>query len=433
MATIAIAPYPWAADLNCAFGLARKLVERGHDVRFLGVPDTESRIRSQGFAFAPFLGEALPAGSLDRVAELEARGEDNAWPERFRATCAALEAGALERAVDALGAELLLVSSWTPWITIAAWRLGLRLLQFSSILPSIEDPQVPPFQTDLVPGAARCWRLRTRLAWSRMFAARCLFGGALNIRPQLERLARRSGFPLERVDFRVETWPRLRIGELVFCPPEFDFPRSRELQGALFVEPSIDLARRDHAFPWERLRDDRPLVYCSLGSVVLSKFPRDAARLIQLFLDALAARPRLQGVAAIGRYVDARTLRCPDNVVLRDEAPQLRLLARSRLMVSHGGLTGVKEAIYHGVPLLVVPFFFDQPGNAARVAFHGLGGKARLAGLDASGLGRRIDAVLGDADCAARVARMSALFVAHERAARAAHHVERTLGELRPR
>jgi MGT family glycosyltransferase len=394
------------------------------------MPDAESRILAQGFEFASFLSTVFPPGTLEAAADAQAReagGAANSWPDRFRATCEALVEGELERVVSSLGADALLISSWTPWIGVAASRLGVPVLNFSSTFLSVEDRWVPPFGTDIVPGQTPFWRLRTRLAWSRMFLGRRLLRTAVNVRPEMERLARSFHFPLERIDFRVETWPRLRQRELVLCPREFDLPRAHEPEGACSVEASIDHDRRDVEFPWERLRDDRPLVYCSLGSVVTFKFRAEASRLIQILLDLLTARPSLQGVVPIGRHLDPADFRCPDNVVLVPEAPQLRLLERARLMITHGGLTSVKEAIYLGVPMVAIPFFYDQPGNAARIVFHGLGRKARLDRLDAGHLGNLVDGVMSEPSYQAAAKSMSRVFADHERSAPAVEEVEEAL------
>ena len=51
-------------------------------------------------------------------------------------------------------------------------------------------------------------------------------------------------------------------------------------------------------------------------------------------------------------------------------APQLELLQRARLTVTHGGLNTVMESLCWGVPLVAVPIANDQPGIAARVQWH---------------------------------------------------------------
>ncbi|XP_071990944.1 UDP-glucuronosyltransferase 3A1-like [Engystomops pustulosus] len=59
-------------------------------------------------------------------------------------------------------------------------------------------------------------------------------------------------------------------------------------------------------------------------------------------------------------------------------APNLRLLdwvnqndllghPKIRLLVAHGGLNGLTEAVYHGVPVLGIPLLADQPDNIVRI------------------------------------------------------------------
>ena len=43
------------------------------------------------------------------------------------------------------------------------------------------------------------------------------------------------------------------------------------------------------------------------------------------------------------------------------------------LFVSHCGMNGVMESLFHRVPLLCMPIFADQPDNAARLVERGLG------------------------------------------------------------
>lgn len=42
-----------------------------------------------------------------------------------------------------------------------------------------------------------------------------------------------------------------------------------------------------------------------------------------------------------------------------------------RLFVSHGGLGGVAEAKYHGVPIVGIPVFGDQRTNMHRIETEG--------------------------------------------------------------
>ncbi|XP_050298923.1 UDP-glycosyltransferase UGT5-like [Anthonomus grandis grandis] len=58
----------------------------------------------------------------------------------------------------------------------------------------------------------------------------------------------------------------------------------------------------------------------------------------------------------------------PANVLIKKWCPQADILAhpKMKLFITHGGLLSTTETIYHGVPILAIPVFGDQPTNAAR-------------------------------------------------------------------
>ena len=93
----------------------------------------------------------------------------------------------------------------------------------------------------------------------------------------------------------------------------------------------------------------------------------------------------------------------PASWLVREVLPQVTLLARSALAVSHGGNNSVTEALTAGVPLLLLPFSTDQFAGAAALEDAGFGevldpnaaapeelraAAARLLSLDASAAAR---------------------------------------------
>lgn len=63
----------------------------------------------------------------------------------------------------------------------------------------------------------------------------------------------------------------------------------------------------------------------------------------------------------------------PEGWLVRDYLPQVRLLERARLAVTHGGNNSVTEAVGSGIPLLVLPFSTDQFAGAAAIERVGIG------------------------------------------------------------
>ena len=60
-------------------------------------------------------------------------------------------------------------------------------------------------------------------------------------------------------------------------------------------------------------------------------------------------------------------------ILLSHYTSPVSALPNTRLFVSHCGMNGVMESLYHRVPLLCMPIFADQPDNSARLVERGLG------------------------------------------------------------
>lgn len=67
-----------------------------------------------------------------------------------------------------------------------------------------------------------------------------------------------------------------------------------------------------------------------------------------------------------------------------------------RVFVSHSGIFGTLEAVYHGVPIVTMPVFADQDSNAAKVVEEGYGLRLELKELSADGLVNTITRVAND-------------------------------------
>jgi UDP:flavonoid glycosyltransferase YjiC (YdhE family) len=165
--------------------------------------------------------------------------------------------------------------------------------------------------------------------------------------------------------------------EVVLCPGELELPQSVDpsqtnLDRLFYAEPSVFIQRQEIAFPWGRIASDRPIVYCSLGTQYI-RYPQ-ALEILKDIVHAFSDLPDYQLVLVAGNMFsrfDPESL--PVNVVIVRTAPQIDVLKRSKLFITHGGQGGIKEAVMNGVAMLVIPFDTDQPRNAARIFYHRLG------------------------------------------------------------
>ena len=115
--------------------------------------------------------------------------------------------------------------------------------------------------------------------------------------------------------------------------------------------------------------------------IILLSFGSSLTYLQDVYLNKLiGAFTKLQQFRFIMKY-NGDSSRFPQNVRISKWLPQNELLAhpKTRLFITHCGNNGQMEALYHGVPMVVVPLFVDQQSNSRRVEHHGYGRRFDLA------------------------------------------------------
>lgn len=113
--------------------------------------------------------------------------------------------------------------------------------------------------------------------------------------------------------------------------------------------------------------DTRPVVYVSFGSFLSVR--GDVLARVAAALQGLDVRVAI----ATGSTSPEELGPIPASWYVRGFLPQVTLLRRAALAVSHGGNNTVTEAITAGVPLLLLPFSTDQFAGAAAVETAGYG------------------------------------------------------------
>ena len=124
---------------------------------------------------------------------------------------------------------------------------------------------------------------------------------------------------------------------------------------------------------------------------------------------AATERPGYQVVLSVGMNTAPESLALGrrDTIVVQ-RAPQLELLKRATLCVTHAGLNTTLEALAQGVRLVAIPITNDQPGVAARILASGTGLFLPLAQLNGEALRGLVDEVLGTPSYRERALEMKA-------------------------
>ncbi len=405
MAKIVFFMYAQESHFLPTFRLARSLQEQGHHIFYLGLLDFEAFVQAQGFQFVPILTQSFPKGSRERQAAASLNQEAylrNLGGIRSRLArigfirkqfaldkiivgqrfqqelCHVLLAqDDIQSLVRELKPDLFIVDTFLPAAILMSHQLETHSisLNVTANLHSAKDRFIPPPTSTLIPGRTLFSRLRIRLAWWSSLWGRYVMFWLIkyDFDEKVRRLAILCNYPLKDVETTV-FYPYVRSNqnypELATFPRGLDFPQA-ERKDICYIE-SIDLQRREEPFPWERLVSNMPLLYCALGS--RGHVYARSRRFYQTVIDVMANKRDWQAIIVIGNHLSVEDFHSvPSNVLLVNWAPQLEVLKRASLMITHAGLGTVKECIYFGVPMIVCPIMGDTPGIAARVVYHGLG------------------------------------------------------------
>lgn len=434
---------------------ASRLAAAGHRITYASPADIGDEVRTCGFPFVPVgprRDDQLPRfrsrrswrARLARLPALRRRRED------------AVDALGIEGFVDTfrgLEADLALIDIELHPYVISATPLGTPVALLSTWLAIWKSRGLPPLHRYILPGEG--WRggsMNVRWAWLRFrlwkWAHRrleWLRRGGVDRTNVLKALAARTGFPFdEEADFGQWLIPFSYRTLPVLClnVAELDLPHEPP-PNALYVGPMIsdpqsdptldDVAVEDRSRlnallePRRKMVDSRPLVYVAFGAF----FRGDDAAFIRQVVSAMANRPHWDVVLGLGARVKPSALGLlPTHIQAFAWTPQPAVLQVADAAIVHAGITTLNECVRFGVPMVVYPLeTTDQMGNAARIAFHGLGVVGDRNRDKADSIRHHVESILADDECRQRVRAMQARIRAYERADRGAEAVKALLNQ----
>ncbi|MFE3878959.1 macrolide family glycosyltransferase [Kitasatospora sp. NPDC059146] len=149
-------------------------------------------------------------------------------------------------------------------------------------------------------------------------------------------------------------------------------PHADRVDGRRFDFVGPCFGDRSHQGRWERPADAEKVLLVSLGSAFT-----DRPAFYRACVEAFGDLPGWHVVLQVGKHTDLAELGdVPDTVEVHRWVPQLSVLAQADAFVTHAGMGGSSEGLFHAVPMIAVPQAVDQFANAD--ALVGLGVARRL-------------------------------------------------------
>ena len=347
--------------LHTILPLGQELKRRSHRVTLLGILDSQEKTLAAGLEFQ-MLGESdFPQGATKEL--FTQLGNLSGFRAlQYTINWIVDEAKMILRdapkAIKELGIEALLVDQASPAGAIVARYLNIPFVSVCSAVILNQEISVPPFITSW--NYDPSWRgiLRNRLGYTLLDQIGKPLQKAISSYSQQWNLS-----PANKPNSRYS-----RLAQISQQPAELEFPRQDLPKYFHFTGPyHYSGSREEIPFPYEKLTG-QPLIYASMGTL--------QNRLLWVFeMIAEACRGLdAQLVISLGGGNSPESLpELPGNPLVVGYAPQLELLQKATLTITHAGMNTTLESLTNGVPMVAIPVTNDQPGIAARIAWTGAG------------------------------------------------------------
>jgi zeaxanthin glucosyltransferase len=363
-------------------GVAKRLINSGHEVIFFGPGNIESFIIKNGFDYKKldFLAVRKLKDSFSKIPRKDIKAV-------LRNEVASISSE-IKEVLSLAGLDLLILD---PFV-LCYWP-AFNLSKIPAVAVSTKpllthDSLVPPYTSGLIPQNNLFGKINVKLSYlsqllsHSFYLINCItdqiFKGRsdrslLNEMVRLNKFAFRSEWTARPVYFDL----RFRsVPEVVLHAKEFDFPRKKSLKtNVAFLGPCKD---DPEILPFVVLPQGKgPLIYVNLGTVTRQKRELKI-KIYKIIIDVINDLEGWTAVISTADPVITENLLSPgknisDRILIETWVEGSEYLNASDITITHGGSNSVKEAIIAAKPMIVIPHSADQPGIAARVAFHGLG------------------------------------------------------------
>jgi MGT family glycosyltransferase len=367
--------WPFVGHLYPQISVAHALRDRGHEVAFYSHESARPVVEGQGFTFFPFV--QVDERRHQRVHAL--MGRVPATQSMHRTLAVALRAYR-DMLADAIPEQMedlqLIVGQWRPdvvvtdpamWASILVlWEVsGVPVALLSQMIGSlIPGPDAPPWGPGLPPPRTLGTRLLARATQLGVDMV------ARNMRRHVDRIRARYG--LGPMGCSVNAFTGRLPLYLIPSVPELDYNRRDQPANVHYIGPCVWTNPGAAPLDWlDELPVDRPWVHATEGTAQYQEpfVLRAAARgLAGLHLEVIlttgqfARDPKALGLDGL-----------PANIHVERWVSHEDLLPRCAAVVTTGGAATVLASLKAGVPLVVVPTFWDKNDNAQRVVEAGVG------------------------------------------------------------
>ena len=406
MSTILIHPFPATGHFNASYGLAECLKSKGHRIVYFGTHEFRESILKNGWEYYVVESSIIPY----YLFESRKYGSLVAWfnnlTEQISGKREMQQLEIQERndyIIKKINPDLILLDAFYIGEAVYYYKHKIKIISYQSMVATNADSFAPPYRYSFVPSGLILSTLYVSFLWrkhilwksfkNRFYKVWHCKQGYIEL---LKKTSKQTGFPfnseLDINHFVSYGFSFKSIPELILSPPEFDF-RKEIRPNHLHVGPILHHQRDSyHAdLRFSKVLNDILLlkansnnkvvfIYCSLGTNTYAEL-KLVHKFFQKIRNICCTNKKIVMLISVGKDYDIKLLGdIPENLFVFKSVPQLEVLKQCDMMITHGGMNTVTECVLNEVPMLVYSLVkvWDQPGNAARVVYHGLGLKGKI-------------------------------------------------------
>lgn len=377
---------PFSGHINPTLALAEELVRRGHKVSYILNNEWREQIEGIGADFIPYMDHGdfrvvLKNGHPKNIFEVL-----HMWEYVYDTIIAVGEQY-----------DVLIYEFYTFIAYAAGIRLGLKVIRQFSTFAVNENNINSMLSSDNKEISLLKNRFLLKLITIIVCGKRKLF--TENILTEITKVPVKANIAYTARDFQIN---REEFGE-EYC----------------FVGPMINERKCDISIPYDKMTGT--IIYISLGTI-----QNEQTTFYKKCMEAWKTSDDMSVIMSVGEKTDIqRLMPIPHNFYVYHYVPQLEVLEKSSVFVTHGGMNSVNEGLYFENRILGIPMDLDQYAVVKQVQELKLGYGLDKDCVIPEVLRKSVQELLVDDDIAKSVKNMSKVMRNAGGAKRAAEFVEK--------
>jgi len=417
MARFLMMTQPYPGHVTPSAPIARKLVERGHEIVWIAGRRFQEKVEATGARFHPLPKERDP-NEMEvydfhpELKDVKGLAQIKCWLKHIFLDGCFAEIAVIDEVLADFPADVLLGDSVALGLYFRAEMGGLPSACISLLPGSMPSRDTAPYGLGLLPGTGVLAKMRNGLL--NLLVNRILLRDvttyANKVRERLG-LAPLDGPFMAAMPRKISLIMQLSTG--VFEYPRSDLPGHIHKIGPILPEP-------DPAFAppgwWADLDTAEAVILVNQGTIA-----NVLEDLIVPTIEALRDEPMLIVTVPVK---EGQLTGLPPNVRAEPFVPFNRLLPHVDVMVTNGGYGGTQQALAYGIPLVVAGETEDKREVAARVQWSGAGINLKKHRPSPQAVRKAVQRVLSEPEYRENARRIQADFAQHDAPTRAAELLE---------